>query len=45
MKRRVLWGAVAVTIATRFRRANFVSRYEADGGHASTGWSDRYRSR
>ena len=26
-----------------FRRANFRSRYDADGGHACTGSSARYR--
>ena len=32
-----------VVSAARFRRANFENRYHADGGHASTGWSLRYR--
>ena len=33
----------ATESAVLFRRANFLKRYAADGGHASTGSSFRYR--
>ena len=35
--------SAAVIRATRLRRANLPNRYHADGGHASTGSSSRYR--